>query len=205
MKYLIVSSEDEFLPEYIGSQMNWKVNKNIANYGWYFSFNDKASHSNVWVQDFLKQYPELLNTKSETKFIPEEYLYGSIEQRFDLLSGLLDTDGSVDAKGRISYFTISPFLRDNVIELCHSLGLKTAVSVDNHKDTSTCFVIRITGRPEDKVKLFKLPRKKETIMAWCAETFLSLYALLMVEVSAPCTGCIPYCPNAFNIRPASVC
>ena len=160
------SSEDEFLPEYIGFQMNWRVNKNKANFGWYFSFNSKAPHKNVWVQDFLKQYPELLNTKSETKFIPEEYLYGSVEQRFDLLSGLLDTDGNVDKKGRISYYTISPFLRDNVVELCHSLGFKTTVLVDSHKDTSIGFIIRITGRPEDKVKLFKLPRKKEIIKAW---------------------------------------
>ena len=160
------SSEDEFLPEYIGFQMNWKVNKNNANFGWYFSFNNKAPHKNVWVQDFLKQYPELLNTKSETKFIPEEYLYGSVEQRFDLLSGLLDTDGSVDEKGRISYYTISPFLRDNVVELCHGLGFKTTVLVDNHKDTNIGFIIRITGRPEDKIKLFKLPRKKEIIQTW---------------------------------------
>lgn len=160
------SSEDEFLPNYIGFHMNWTVKKNPANYGWYFSFNNNAPHKNVWIQDFLKQYPELLNTKSETKFIPEEYLYGSIEQRFDLLSGLLDTDGSVDTKGRISYYTISPFLRDNVVELCHSLGFKTTVLVDSHKDTNIGFVIRIAGRPEDKVKLFKLPRKKEIIQTW---------------------------------------
>lgn len=160
------SSEDEFLPNYIGFHMNWTVKKNPANYGWYFSFNNNAPHKNVWVQDFLKQYPELLNTKSETKFIPEEYLHGSIEQRFDLLSGLLDTDGSVDKKGRISYYTISPFLRDNVVELCHSLGFKTTVLVDSHKDTNIGFVIRITGRPDDKIKLFKLPRKKEIIQAW---------------------------------------
>ena len=160
------SSEDEFLPNYIGFHMNWEVKKNKANFGWYFSFKDKAPHKNVWVQDFLKQYPELLNTKSETKFIPEEYLYGSIEQRFDLLCGLLDTDGNVDEKGRLSYYTISPFLRDNVVELCHSLGFKTTVLVDNHKDTNIGFIIRITGRPEDKVKLFKLPRKKEIIKTW---------------------------------------
>ena len=160
------SSEDEFLPNYIGFMMNWEVKKNNANFGWYFSFNNKAPHKNVWVQDFLKQYPELLNTKSETKFIPEEYLYGSVEQRFDLLSGLLDTDGSVDSKGRISYYTISPFLRDNVVELCHGLGFKTTVLVDSHKDTNIGFIIRITGRPEDKAKLFKLPRKKEIIQAW---------------------------------------
>ena len=160
------SSEDEFLPNYIGLMMNWEVRKNNANFGWYFSFNNKAPHKNVWVQDFLKQYPELLNTKSETKFIPEEYLYGSVEQRFDLLSGLLDTDGSVDSKGRISYYTISPLLRDNIVELCHSLGFKTTVLADNHKDTNIGFIIRITGRPEDKVKLFKLPRKKEIIQTW---------------------------------------
>jgi len=160
------SSENEFLPNYIGFMMNWEVKKNKANYGWYFSFKGKAPHENVWVQDFLKQYPELLNTKSETKFIPEEYLRGSIEQRFDLLNGLLDTDGSVDEKGRINYYTISPFLRDNVVELCHSLGFKTTVLVDSHKDTNIGFIIRITGRPDDKVKLFKLPRKKEIIKAW---------------------------------------
>ena len=160
------SSEDDFLPNYIGSQMNWEVKKNKANFGWYFGFNNNAPHKNVWVQDFLKQYPELLNTKSETKFIPEEYLMGSVEQRFNLLSGLLDTDGNVDSKGRISYYTISPFLRDNMVELCHSLGFKTTVLVDNHKKTNIGFVIRITGRPEDKVKLFKLPRKKEIIQAW---------------------------------------
>lgn len=160
------SSEDEFLPNYIGFMMNWEVKKNKANYGWYFSFKGKAPHKNVWVQDFLKQYPELLSTKSETKFIPEEYLRGSIEQRFDLLNGLLDTDGSVDEKGRINYYTISPFLRDNVVELCHSLGFKTTVLVDSHKDTNIGFIIRITGRPDDKVKLFKLPRKKEIIKAW---------------------------------------
>lgn len=161
------SSEDEFLPNYIGFQMNWQVKQNKANFGWYFSFNEKTSHKNVWVQDFLKQYPELLNSKSETKFIPEEYLYGSVEQRFDLLSGLLDTDGSIDKKsGTITYFTISSQLRDNVVELCHSLGFKTTVLVDSHKETNIGYIIRIYGRPDDKIKLFKLPRKREILENW---------------------------------------
>lgn len=160
-------SEDEFLPNYIGSQMNWKVKQNKANFGWYFSFNEETSHTNVWVQDFLKQYPELLNTKSETKFIPEKYLYGSVEQRFDLLNGLLDTDGSIDKKsGTITYFTISPQLRDDVVELCHSLGFKTTVLIDSHKETNIGYIIRIYGRPDDKIKLFKLPKKREILEKW---------------------------------------
>mgnify|MGYP002862323100 CR=1 FL=1 len=69
-------------------------------------------------------------------WIPREYLEGSIEQRFDLLNGLLDTDGSIDKeKGRISYYTVSPQLRDDVIELSLSLGFKATWLEDNHKDS----------------------------------------------------------------------
>ena len=161
------SSADEFLPNYIGSQMNWEVKKNSANYNWYFAFKEQQSHKNVWVEDFLKEYPELFNTKSETKFIPQNYLHGSIEQRFELLNGLLDTDGNMGKNNHtITYYTISPQLRDDVVWLCHSLGFKTTVMVDSHKDTSIGYVIRIFGRPEDKLKLFKLPRKKEIVKKW---------------------------------------
>ena len=90
----------------------------------------------------IKDYPELWQAKSEDKFIPEEYLYGSIEQRLALLNGLLDTDGSIDAiKGRISYYTISPMLKDNVIQLATELGYKVSCSIDSHKDTNICYML----------------------------------------------------------------
>ena len=65
----------------------------------------------------------LLNTLSGTKFIPKSYLQGSIQQRKDLLAGLMDTDGASSKTGyETSYCTISEQLKDDFIELINSLG-----------------------------------------------------------------------------------
>ena len=169
-KSLMFSSSDKELVDCISNTMNWdnKQYQNHSEYSWYFEFKDDSKgHKNVWVQDFLKDYPELQNAHSEDKFIPVEYLQGSIEQRFELLNGLLDTDGSIDKeKGRITYYTVSEQLKNNVIELLQSLGFKATYLIDTHKDTLPCYKIEIAGIPEDKCKLFKLSRKKELINAW---------------------------------------
>lgn len=169
-KALSYSSENEILPNEIAKEMNWDVKKNSEfNYSWTFEWKkeEKKEHKNVWVEEALKDYPALWNVKSKNKFIPKEYLESSIEQRFDLLNGLLDSDGSIDPiKGKISFYTISPFLKDNVIQLSRSLGFKTSVLEDPHKDTSLCYKIEINGTPENKIKLFKLPRKKQIVVNW---------------------------------------
>jgi hypothetical protein len=69
----------------------------------------------------------LLGTNSKTKFVPAQYLTASIQQRLELLRGLLDTDGYIGIKPRnnysyIEYSTISPHLKDAVSELVKSLG-----------------------------------------------------------------------------------
>lgn len=65
----------------------------------------------------------LLSKKSRDKFIPEEYLTASVEQRKALLEGLFDCDGSVrHGKGIARYATSSAILADNVEELVQSLG-----------------------------------------------------------------------------------
>ena len=168
-KALNYSSENEELPLAIANEMNFDVVKTSDfNYNWCFKWkNDEHGHTNVWVEEFLKDYPSLWNCKSEDKFIPEEYLEGDINQRLELLNGLLDSDGSVDQKkGRVSYYTISPLLKNNVVKLAESLGYKASVTIDSHKETSVCYKIEISGRPEDKVKLFKLKRKKDIIEKW---------------------------------------
>ena len=65
----------------------------------------------------------LHDTLSHTKFIPEDYKMGSIQQRKDILAGLLDTDGTVDKPFQgYSYCTTSPQLKDDFIEVLNSLG-----------------------------------------------------------------------------------
>lgn len=166
------SSENETLPSIIGNTMGWKVKKNRGeNYTWYFEGQEVISFfgkkkKNIWVEDFLKEYPELVNADSHSKFIPRDYLEDSIENRVALLQGLMDTDGSVDKKGRTAFYTVSEQLRDNVEELARSLGYKTTVIVDTHKEKTTTFIISIQGEPQQKAKLFRLPRKVKRIIDW---------------------------------------
>lgn len=71
-----------------------------------------------------------LCTYSYDKFIPKEYLHSSIEDRMELLRGMMDTDGTVDKKGRKSYCTTSEKLKDCFVFLCRSLGLQVRVFHD---------------------------------------------------------------------------
>lgn len=58
-----------------------------------------------------------------TKFIPEDYKYSSIEDRVELLKGLMDTDGTVKKRtGEASFCTTSIQLALDVIEVVRSLG-----------------------------------------------------------------------------------
>lgn len=64
---------------------------------------------------------------SDTKFIPQEYLKGSVEQRLDLLAGLIDTDGYTRGSSYV-YYTASDQLKDDVVELVSGLGMTAKVS-----------------------------------------------------------------------------
>lgn len=61
------------------------------------------------------------------KFIPTEYLRASVEQRMELLRGLMDTDGYVCNRGRLEIVTVHERLKDNLCELIASLGFKVSV------------------------------------------------------------------------------
>lgn len=74
-----------------------------------------------------------LRTTSRNKYIPKEYLEGSIEQRRQLLYGLMDTDGSVDIHGSFSFSTMSEKMKDGFVYLCRSLGYQTRVTTDKRE------------------------------------------------------------------------
>lgn len=135
---------------------------NSKNYTYDFRPIDNPNRR-IKTQVLLKDYPELWETRSHTKFIPEEYLYGSIEQRISLLQGLLDTDGSVDAKGRIRFSTTSPKLKDGFVELCRSLGYIATVRVDNRirYKSGVCYNIGLLTPKSEKPNLFRLTSKKQ--------------------------------------------
>ena len=107
---------------------------------------------------------------SNNKFVPEAYKYGSVQQRFDLLQGLMDTDGTVDARnGSVSYCTVSEKLASDVREIVLSLGGKASISTaqkyftykGEKKKGQLAYIVSINT--PDKSKLFYLDRKKNLV------------------------------------------
>lgn len=64
----------------------------------------------------------LFGKRSWEKFVPTEYMHGSVEQREALLQGLLDTDGTIGKNCAITFDSASEMLADAVAELVRSLG-----------------------------------------------------------------------------------
>ena len=112
-----------------------------------------------------------LNGKiSKDKFIPEQYLYGSVEQRLDLLKGLMDTDGYISKNNEIEFTTVSERLARNVQSLIRSLGGRVAINIKDKvyytspvqrtpKKASRAY--RLQNIRLQKINPFSLPRKAD--------------------------------------------
>lgn len=107
----ILDKIKEVLPHGIEVSSVGKLNKD-----WHLV--DRSGRSNRLISE-LKRY-NLWGKKSAEKFIPYEYMEGSIEQRKELLAGLVDGDGC--SSKRTTYSTVSSDLKDGFVELCRSLG-----------------------------------------------------------------------------------
>ena len=109
---------------------------------------------------------KLAGSRSWNKSIPEIYKYASIEQRFELVQGLLDTDGTVSTEKSISFSSSSEQLALDVQEIIRSLGgiAKISSKVPWYKNKKGTKVIckksyRVGIRFPDPEKLFFLKRK----------------------------------------------
>ena len=104
------------------------------------------------------------------KHIPELYLRASRDQRLQLLAGLVDTDGHVEAKtGRVRFSTCSEALRDGVHDLCGTLGFRPYVIAVAPTISSSGIVGRQTvyqiGFQADASLPTRVPRKAVRVLA----------------------------------------
>lgn len=161
-KALTFSSETDEIPNIIARLTNTIARKSSnLNYNWTFHTNE---YHNLWVEELFANYPDLWNLKSEDKYIPKDYLLGDVQQRYSLLQGLMDTDGSIDEKGRTTFTTVSSKLRDDIIELVRSLGMIGTYLIDSRTEkytTGECYKVIIQCKKENKLKMFRLQRKLE--------------------------------------------
>jgi ATP-dependent Clp protease ATP-binding subunit ClpA len=107
--------------------------------------------------------------RSYEKLIPIEYINASKRQKLKLIQGLMDTDGSVNKTGSLSYCTTSEQLANQVVELIRSIGghalIKTKSSSYKYLGESMsgklAFIVKI--RYSNPRALVSLPRKLERI------------------------------------------
>lgn len=91
-----------------------------------YSLAQKYAYKN---NPFMKEIRELkLDVNGSKKFIPEIYLHGSVEQRIELLRGLMDSDGSAK-KNRLTFHSKSKSLVDSVATLVRSLGGQAIIRI----------------------------------------------------------------------------
>lgn len=123
----------------------------------------KSDRTNVPLRNLLSKENLLLN-----KHIPKQYLYSSIDQRLELLRGLMDADGHWNKTRQQCVFVTSRLnLAQQVLELIRGLGVYA--NIFNVIDKNNNQSYQITFCPVD-FNPFSLPRKAKAYEK-CADSF----------------------------------
>jgi len=105
----------------------------------------------------------LIDKNTYTKFIPDDYLHSSIEDRLELLKGLMDTDGSIRESGNgVIYFTVNKILSKQVAYLVRSLGMTASISEFKGRCVNCKNFYRVKITP-NKFEIFHLKRKLDRL------------------------------------------
>lgn len=108
--------------------------------------------------------------RSWEKSIPAAYLFGSVQQRTDLLRGLMDTDGTISRKGEMEFTSASRELAEDVQKLVRSLGGRVAINVKtNVKYTSPNQPTPKEARDAYRVQNIRLPEINPFLLSRKAE------------------------------------
>lgn len=168
---IVITHNDKFIMDKINSKLTHGLKTSVRNIKevnhclTYSIINTIHSKSNPIIE-ILRKYG-LMGKRSYEKVIPEEYLNSSHNQRLELLQGLMDTDGTIDTGGSISYSTTSFILAKQVQYLVRSLGGIASISI-----RKPCFTNKYGEKQNGRVayqvnirhkkpsELFTLPRKK---------------------------------------------
>lgn len=158
LKYLTLSSDDEWQVQKCASILGCTVKRNPCNYSWTFCRNGHALSTSEVI-------PESLTCYAHEKSIPQEYIFSSVEQRKALLQGLFDTDGSIVTSSNrlhISYATTSESLCKDVQNLLLTFGIVSSVRRDKRKER-ICYELHVNCSKEKAEYIFSLPRKLERV------------------------------------------
>ena len=171
-KALVISSDDEETVARVGQAIgavSW--DQATSNYSWCFCTGEILGNNGkrrIQLADvFTGKLSELIGVKSPQRFIPEQYLHSSIEQRWALVQGLFDCDGSIGAcdgeRYNVSYSTASKKLAEDVRVLLFSLGVSCSTKKRTREKNGVVrneYDIHVKVHNSDKHLFFRLDRKK---------------------------------------------
>lgn len=155
-----VSDVTEFL-EYIdwsGTRWSWDSRPGGAGGSIVFAATGKGRHK--WSNPLASRLNEagIYHMRSRDKRVPELYMLGSVDQRTDLLRGLMDCDGHVTKSNATTYATSSEGLANDVAALVRSLGGYCTITSFVRKG-ATEYQVHVNT---DQLNPFRLERKSST-------------------------------------------
>lgn len=196
----ILESFEELLPDYELNYDNSTTNNHTIKYiGEERMFVKRRVKGDFWARfnPLFKKIEALgLNVNCRNKFIPEIYKYGSIEQRYELVRGLMDTDGSINKSGSIEFSNTNFQLVQDLAEVLRSLGIRCEIGKDTRKGESHSIKGHVCERSEywrlyvnTSKEIFKLSRKKERLKKRQREGYATIINIEKLEEQQP-TICI---------------
>lgn len=115
------SSADEFIVHELRQRLPLAEIVHIGGFDYLIRYPSKGPNTNPLTT--IVRRLGLFGCNSFGKFVPQEYLFASIEDRISLLRGLMDSDGTADRMGRSAEFcTTSQRLANDICFLIRSLG-----------------------------------------------------------------------------------
>lgn len=167
-KILTISSGTSEVPEKIARLCGFRFKKNCANYN--YTFYHKGG-SPVYTSEFFEGIPQLINSYSREKFIPDSYMINDSDTRLGILQGLMDTDGSIspsDGRYGMRYTSTSRKLLEQIVWLLYSFGYSGSIINDKRENKYVdgyCGSVSFRVPNRDKCLFFttedKLYRAKE--------------------------------------------
>jgi len=127
----------------------------------------------------------------QNKHIPEQYLFSSENSRLELLRGLMDTDGTIDSKGRCEFLVVNKELALGTLTLIRSLGIKAGFSTGRAKLNGVDYGEKYRINFTTEKRVFNLLRKIERLPV--ASTFSTRnwhYFKSKKEIPSVSTKCI---------------
>jgi len=148
---------------------NYQMNCSTNSIDYRISRGSAGSGYPNYYKEVLEEY-NLWGCYSYEKFVPNQYKTASIENRWELIQGLMDTDGTVSRNGHCSFSTTSHQLAIDVQQIIRSLGGTASIKhrtphyKDKNGNQKYCRVAyNVNIQHPTPKKLCYTPRKQERL------------------------------------------